>query len=130
MRIVDSSNFPAASTIAAALVNLEPGAMRELHWHEHDEWQYYIKGSGRMTVFASSGKARTFNYQAGDVGYIPKGMAHYVQNLGNEPLRYGEAQALGTAGDDCGLTGQQRHLITVLCLYPEPGPSSHIIFHI
>ena len=31
---------------------------------------------------------RTFNYQAGDVGAIPKGMAHYVQNLGDEPLRY------------------------------------------
>ena len=88
VRIVDSNNFPAASTIAAALVNLEPGAMRELHWHEHDEWQYYISGSGRMTVFASAGKARTFNYQAGDVGAIPKGMAHYVQNLGDEPLRY------------------------------------------
>src|SRR6516162_5059265 len=23
-----------------------------------------------------------------DVGYIPKGMAHYVQNLGDEPLRF------------------------------------------
>ena len=88
VRITDSTNFPAASTIAAALVHIEPGAMRELHWHEHDEWQYYISGRGRMTVFASGGKARTFNYQAGDVGAIPKGMAHYVQNLGDEPLRY------------------------------------------
>jgi oxalate decarboxylase len=88
VRVADSNNFPAASTIAAALVNIELGAMRELHWHEHDEWQYYIKGGGRMTVFASAGKARTFNYQAGDVGYIPKGMAHYVQNLGDKPLRF------------------------------------------
>lgn len=88
MRITDSNNFPAASTIAAALVNIEPGAMRELHWHEHDEWQYYISGRGRMTVFASGGKARTFNYQAGDVGAVPKGMAHYVQNLGDGPLRF------------------------------------------
>jgi oxalate decarboxylase len=88
VRITDSTNFPAASTIAAALVNVEPGAMRELHWHPRDEWQYYISGHGRMTVFASGGKARTFNYQAGDVGYIPHGMAHYVQNLGSEPLRF------------------------------------------
>jgi oxalate decarboxylase len=88
VRIADSSNFPAASTIAAALVHIEPGAMRELHWHQHDEWQYYISGAGRMTVFASGGKARTFNYQAGDVGYVPFGMAHYVQNLGDEPLRF------------------------------------------
>jgi oxalate decarboxylase len=33
VRITDSTNFPAATTIAAALVNIEPGAMRELHWH-------------------------------------------------------------------------------------------------
>ena len=44
-RIVDSSSFPAASTIAAALVEVDPGAMRELHWHPNtDEWQYYISG--------------------------------------------------------------------------------------
>jgi oxalate decarboxylase len=88
VRITDSTNFPAASTIAAALVNVEPGAMRELHWHPNDEWQYYVSGRARMTVFASGGKARTFTYQAGDVGYIPHGMAHYVQNLGDEPLRF------------------------------------------
>ena len=88
VRITDSTNFLAATTIAAALVNLEPGAMRELHWHPHDEWQYYISGRGRMTVFASGEAARTFNYQAGDVGYVPFAMAHYVQNLGDEPLRY------------------------------------------
>jgi len=88
VRITDSTNFPVATTIAAALVNVDPGAMRELHWHEHDEWQYYIAGSARMTVFASGGKARTFNYQAGDVGYVPHGMAHYVQNLGDQPLQF------------------------------------------
>ena len=89
VRIVDSSNFPAASTIAAALVEVEPGAMRELHWHPNtDEWQYYISGQGRMTVFASSGKARTFDYQGGDVGYVPFAMGHYIENTGDEPLRF------------------------------------------
>lgn len=89
VRIVDSSNFPAASTIAAALVELDQGAMRELHWHPtNDEWQYYISGQGQMTVFASSGKARTFDYRAGDVGYVPFAMGHYVLNTGKEPLRF------------------------------------------
>jgi oxalate decarboxylase len=88
-RIADSRNFPAASTVAAAYVEVEPGAMRELHWHPNtDEWQYYISGQARMTVFASSGKARTFDYQAGDVGYIPFAMGHYVENTGDEPLRF------------------------------------------
>jgi oxalate decarboxylase len=89
VRIVDSSIFPAATTIAAALVEVEPGGMRELHWHPNaDEWQYYISGRGRMTVFASSGKARTFDYQAGDVGYVPFAMGHYIENTGDETLRF------------------------------------------
>jgi oxalate decarboxylase len=46
--------------------------MRELHWHPNtDEWQYYIEGQARMGVFAASGQARTFDFQANDVGYVP-----------------------------------------------------------
>jgi oxalate decarboxylase len=87
VRIADSTNFPAATTIAAALVEVEPGCMRELHWHPtNDEWQYYIRGNGRMTVFASSEKARTFDYQAGDVGYVPFAMGHYIENTGRDLL--------------------------------------------
>jgi oxalate decarboxylase len=89
VKIVDSSNFPAASTIAAALVEVDPGAVRELHWHPNaDEWQYYVSGRGRMTVFAAAGKARTFDYQAGDVGYVPFAMGHFIENTGDEPLRF------------------------------------------
>lgn len=88
VRIVDSRNFPAAKTIAAALLDIEPGGMRELHWHPNaDEWQYYLEGEARMTVFASSGVARTFDYRAGDVGYVPVVMGHYVENTGTGPLR-------------------------------------------
>lgn len=32
-RIVDSMTFPIATTIASAFVTLEPGGLRELHWH-------------------------------------------------------------------------------------------------
>jgi oxalate decarboxylase len=87
VRIVDSRTFAAATTISAALVEVEPGGLRELHWHPtDDEWQYWISGFGRMGVFASSGLARTFNFQAGDVGYVPFAYGHYIENLGNEPL--------------------------------------------
>jgi oxalate decarboxylase len=87
VRIAGSNNFEASKTVAAALVEVEPGCMRELHWHPNaDEWQYHLSGRGRMTVFASSGKARTFDYQAGDVGYIPFAMGHYIENTGDEVL--------------------------------------------
>lgn len=87
VRIMDSTNFPISKTIASALVEVEPGGMRELHWHPNaDEWQYYISGQARMTVFASGGYAQTFDYQAGDVGSIPRAMPHYVENTGSTKL--------------------------------------------
>jgi len=89
VRITDTRTFPASKTISAALVELEPGSLRELHWHPNgDEWQYYLEGEGRMTVFAAEGKARTFDYRGGDVGYVPFAMGHYVENTGTGPLRF------------------------------------------
>jgi oxalate decarboxylase len=88
VRILDSSNFPATTT-TAALVEVEPGGMRELHWHPNsDELQYHIAGQSRMTVYASGGAAGTFDYQPGDVGYVPRSMPHYVENTGTTTLRY------------------------------------------
>jgi oxalate decarboxylase len=89
VRITDTRVFPASKTISAALVEVEPGGMRELHWHPNtDEWQYYIDGQARMGVFAASGQARTFDFLAGDVGYVPFAMGHYVENTGSAPLRF------------------------------------------
>lgn len=89
VRIVDSINFPESVNIAAGLVEVEPDGMREMHWHpNNDEWQYYIEGIARMGVFASEGKTRTFNFQAGDVGYVPFTMGHYIENIGDTPLRF------------------------------------------
>jgi oxalate decarboxylase len=100
VRITDSTVFPAASTIAAAFVEVEPGGMRELHWHPtSDELQYYIQGQGRMTVFASGGDAGTYQYQPGDVGYVPRSMPHYIENIGTTTLRFLEAWKTNKATD-------------------------------
>jgi oxalate decarboxylase len=86
-RIVDSSIFPAARTIGSALFTMKPGALRGLHWHPHaSEWQYYIAGKGRKTVFGSEGEARTMDYDANDVGFVPQNAGHYVENPGNDDL--------------------------------------------
>jgi oxalate decarboxylase len=88
VRLVDSHNFPAAKTIAAGLFNLKPGGLREIHWHPTQEWQYYIKGGARMTVFDSAGEAHTMDYKSNDVGLAPAISAHYIQNTGNEDLDF------------------------------------------
>jgi oxalate decarboxylase len=89
VRIIDSSHFKASSTIAAAIVTVHPGGMRELHWHPNaDEWQYYISGKGRMTVFATGARARTADFEAGDVGYVQQTLPHYIENTGDTDLRF------------------------------------------
>jgi oxalate decarboxylase len=87
VRVVDSRNFPASKHIAAALVIVKPGGMRELHWHPNaSEWQFYIAGKARMTVFFPVDNARTMDFNANDVGYIPSNAPHYIENTGDTDL--------------------------------------------
>ncbi len=87
VRIVDSTNFPVALNIAAAMVTLKPGAIREMHWHPNvSEWQYWIKGAGRMTVVTTGAKARTMDFHANDVGYVPTMAGHSIENTGTEDV--------------------------------------------
>ncbi|QRV73697.1 oxalate decarboxylase [Ceratobasidium sp. AG-Ba] len=89
VKVVDSRTFKVSKTIAMAEVTVEKGGMRELHWHPTEpEWTYFIEGNARITVFASSANARTFNYQAGDIGYVPPTFGHYVENIGNGTLKF------------------------------------------
>jgi oxalate decarboxylase len=86
VKIVDVHNFP-ITDIAAAIVTVKPGGLRELHWHPNaDEWQYYVKGTARMTVYAAAGNARTMDFLPGDVGYIERSKPHYVENIGDDDL--------------------------------------------
>ena len=41
-----------------------------------------------MTVFGAEAKARTFDFRAGDVGSVPRSMAHFVENTGDNELRF------------------------------------------
>jgi oxalate decarboxylase len=86
VKIIDSKIFP-VTPISAAIVTLKAGGLRELHWHPNaDEWQYYITGKGRMTVFAAGSTARTMDFEEGDVGYIPISNPHYIENTGDSDL--------------------------------------------
>ncbi|KAF2034027.1 Bicupin, oxalate decarboxylase/oxidase [Setomelanomma holmii] len=87
IKILDPATFPVASTFSVALVTVEPGAMREMHWHTtSDEWSYFLAGSARVTVYQAPAASRTFDFTAGDVGYVPKSNAHYLENTGNTTL--------------------------------------------
>lgn len=85
---VDSATFPISTTITGVMLDLEPGALRELHWHPTaDEWQYVIAGEISVTLFGSHGRYRIEKLERGDVGYIPQGYGHSIENAGTTPCR-------------------------------------------
>jgi oxalate decarboxylase len=89
IRIADSTNFTVSTTVAAALVTVPPGGVREMHWHPNaDEWQYYLKGKGRMTVFNTGPEALTMDFAAGDIGYVKRNYGHYVENVGDTEMQF------------------------------------------
>lgn len=80
--------LPISKGIAGVSMILEPGVMRELHWHPSaDEWQYAIAGQVSVTMFGSHGRYRIEALGAGDVGYIPRGFGHSVENTGSDRAR-------------------------------------------
>jgi oxalate decarboxylase len=89
LHVVDSTTFKVSNTITAALETIKPGGIREMHWHPNaDEWQYYTKGEGRMTVFDAGPRAQTMDFRAGDVGLVKRNQGHYVQNTGSTDLQF------------------------------------------
>lgn len=85
---VGSDRFPVSQTITGVVLDLEPGGLRELHWHPNaDEWQYVIEGQVSVSMFGSHGRYRTETLDKGDVGYIPQGYGHSIENLSNKTSR-------------------------------------------
>jgi oxalate decarboxylase len=86
---VGSDRFPIAKTVTGVILDLEPGGLRELHWHPNaDEWQYVIEGSDvNVTLFGSHGRYREETLNLGDVGYIPQGYGHSIENRGSKRCR-------------------------------------------
>ncbi|MGB6484917.1 MAG: cupin domain-containing protein [Candidatus Acidiferrales bacterium] len=87
-RIVDSHDFPMSKTIAGSIMDLKPGALRELHWHPNaDEWQYYVSGRARVGIFGAHGRSSIEEFGPGQVAFIKQGFGHYIEQVGDEPTR-------------------------------------------
>ena len=88
-RIVTAKEFPINMTLTSVMQYLEPGALREMHWHPNaDEWQYFISGRARLTVFGAHGRSRTEELGPGHVGFIQQGFGHYLEQVGSEPTKF------------------------------------------
>jgi oxalate decarboxylase len=84
-RIVSSKEFPIQTTLTSVRMDLEPGALREMHWHPNsDEWQYYAKGRSRVGIFGAHGRVEMAEFGPGDVCFIPQGFGHWVEQIGGD----------------------------------------------
>jgi oxalate decarboxylase len=81
--------LPISKGIAGVSMKLEPGAMRELHWHATAaEWAFVIEGNVRTTVIDPQGNAETNDFEPGDIWYFPRGHGHMLECLGHEPCHF------------------------------------------
>ncbi|HKV69445.1 MAG TPA: cupin domain-containing protein [Gaiellales bacterium] len=111
-------NFPVLVDNAAAsfLLVLEPGAVREPHWHPN-AWELDVPLSGRGRLGVANPED-TFSVQElapGQIGFIPQGYAHYIENVGTEEMRW-VVVFNNTQPDDIGLSttfaGMPTHTFT------------------
>lgn len=87
-RLVTSKEFPISTTMSGSFIEMQPGTLREMHWHPNaDEWQYFIEGQAEMGVFLAQGNFVKDQFNAGDVGYVPMGAGHYIKNTGDTVLK-------------------------------------------
>jgi oxalate decarboxylase len=87
-RRVSVKEFPISKTMTGVVLDLKPGAVREPHWHPNaNEWQYFISGKARITLFGSGGRSRSEEFGQGDAGYVPQGFGHHIENIGDTDCR-------------------------------------------
>jgi oxalate decarboxylase len=81
--------LPIAKGIAGVSMRLEPGAMRELHWHATAaEWAFVLEGRVRTSVIDPQGRAEINEFEPGDVWYFPRGHGHMLECLGQRPAHF------------------------------------------
>ena len=84
-REMTARTLPIATDIAGAHLFLNPGGIREMHWHSSAEWAYVLDGRCQVTVVDPEGLVEIANFATGDVWYFPPGHAHSIQTIGTEP---------------------------------------------
>ena len=77
------TEFPVSDKLAGVYMTLEPGALREMHWHANAaEWAYVIDGHCRVTTIDPENQAEIVDFGPGDVWYFPRGHGHSIQGIG------------------------------------------------
>ena len=84
IRRLTAEEFPLLSRMSIKRLVLNPGAIREPHWHANaDELTYCLSGSLLVTVFDNADEFSSFTISAGQMFHIDSGALHHVENVGD-----------------------------------------------
>jgi oxalate decarboxylase len=74
LRTVTRKNIPSLKDMALYSVSIDPGSLREVHWHPNaGELAYCLEGQGTFGILSPIGDNDTFHIDAGSVAFVPNG---------------------------------------------------------
>jgi oxalate decarboxylase len=83
-------NFPilAGQEASIQLITLQPGGIREPHWHP-SAWEINLvtKGVASWVLIDGNGNHESFDAHVDDLVFAPQGSLHYFENPGTEDLQ-------------------------------------------
>jgi oxalate decarboxylase len=85
LRKVGASELPVLRRISIKRLLLEPGSIREPHWHANaDELTYCLRGKVLVSVLDDGDSFASFSVTPGQMFHVQSGAIHHIENLGHE----------------------------------------------
>lgn len=79
-----ADSLPILSGLSAKRLLLEPGGVREPHWHANaSELTYCLSGDLLVGILGDGSEFSWFRVGPGQMFYAPSGALHYIENLGD-----------------------------------------------
>src|SRR3954465_1947429 len=84
IRRLNRDSFPILERLSIKRLVLEPGSIREPHWHANaDELTYCLSGSVLVSILETGDAFATFRVDAGEMFQALSGALHHIENIGD-----------------------------------------------
>jgi oxalate decarboxylase len=89
IRHVDARNLPLLKRLSIRQLLLEPGGLREPHWHaDAHELGYCVRGQALVTIGGNHAARESFLVGVGEMFFAPSGSIHAIQNVADETAEF------------------------------------------
>lgn len=82
---LNADTFPILERMSIKRLVLEPGAIREPHWHVNaNELTYALSGTLLVTIFDNADEFSSFTITPGQMFHVDSGSLHHIENIGDD----------------------------------------------